>query len=273
MSEQKKPKKRPVNKATGKPLTEEEIIKRRRARKRREMKRKKQRQKAALLALLLFVIVIGAIFLLTRKPGSKFVEADETTLSLTSEGAIIFEEIIPAKEDMVEKDLEDFVKAEIAGYRTEEENAVLLEKVEVDEEKAYVRIRYKDVATYSKFTGYDAFLGTISEAQRKGYPFTSAFLRIEEKEQENADGKKGEVSTVIETAEATRDEVMSDSGAKIFVIQENVRVALPGGYTFVSAEGTKCEPGFVRISPIDDNPDSAPLTYIVLATEEVKENK
>lgn len=252
-----KKKKEPVKQANQRPLTEEEIAKRRRNRKLRLKKQKERRQKALIL-LCALIIAGGVIFGLTRLSSDKFVESDATTLTITKTGEIIFEEIMLRDEDMAEKELRDFVQSEIDGFRSEDKDAIKIEKVNVSKDdnyvnRAYLRLRYKDAVTYGAFTGYDVFYGTVSEAMGKGYSFTAAFVK--------PDG-----------TEVSREEAISDSSAKVFIIQENVNVAYPDTLGYVSKEGTKLEleSGVVTISSVDGNADSAPLTYLIFANEEAK---
>lgn len=252
--------KMPVKQVNKRPLTEEEIAKRRRAKKLRLKKKKEQRQKALIL-LCALIIVIGVVFGLTRCSSDNIVESDSTTLTITPKGEIIFEEIIARDEDMDEKEIKAFVQSEIDGYRSEDKGAIKIEKVKVYQDdnyvnQAYLRLRYKDVATYGAFTGYDVFFGTVSEAIRKGYSFTAAFAR--------PDG-----------TEISREEAISDSAAKVFIIQENVNVTYSGTLGYVSKEGTKLssESKTLTISSVDGNSDSAPLTYLIFEEEGEKESK
>lgn len=252
--------KKPVKQVNKRPLTEEEIARRRRAKKLRLKKQKEQRQKVLIL-LCAVILIVGIVFGLARCSSDKFVESDVTTLTITSEGEIIFEEILSRDEDMAEKELQEFVQSEIDGYRSEDKDAIKIEKVKVSQDdnhvnQAYVRLRYKDVKTYSAFTGYDAFYGTISEAMGKGYSFTAAFAK--------PDG-----------TEISREEAISDSTAKVFIVQENINVSYQDTLGYVSKEGTKLdlESKVVSISPVDGNADSAPLTYLIFEKEAAKENK
>ena len=74
------------------------------------------------------------------------------------------------------KGLKQFVKSQIMSYNnTNGAESVKLERYARDGDHYYVRTRYKDLSTYSDFTGYEAFDGTVSEAQKAGYDFNSGF--------------------------------------------------------------------------------------------------
>ena len=246
------------------PLSEEDI-KRIRAKKRREQKKRALRRRRMLALIILVIIVAGLSFIIPKIAGLfsglGFKESDVSTLTIESDGSVIFEEVTELSEDYDTGKLKSFAKRAVKDFEPAEGESVHLDKVRVNSGVCYVRTEFSSVACYKSFTGYDAFYGTIAEADKAGYKFTTSFY--EAIESEDSEG-----NVVVKTKSAERDAVTKAKDAKVFVLRENVRIRTKEPFVYVSTEGTEVDYKSVTVKPLDGNYDSAPLCYIVFPKDE-----
>lgn len=250
------------------PLSEEDI-KRIRAKKRREQKKRALRRRR-MLALIVLVIIVGVLCFIIPKIGGLFSglgfkESDVSTLTVDTDGSIIFEEVTELSEDYDTGSLKSFAKKSVSEFTPAEGEKVHLDKVSVKDGVCYVRTRFSSAACYKDFTGYDSFYGTIDGATKAGYKFTTSFY--EAIESEDSDG-----NIIAKTKTADRDEVTKNTKAKVFILRENVRILTKEPFVYVSTEGTEVNYQSVTVKPLDGNYDSAPLCYVVFAEDESTDN-
>lgn len=228
-------------------MTPEQIRLYRRRRKILLQKRRRRRRLAILAAAIAIVLVIVLVALLS---GAFRKRSSTDLLTIEKDGSAVFEE----NGDLSSASgLKAFVKEQIDSYnKTNGADAVKLEEYAKDGDHYYVRTNYKNLSTYSDFTGYRAFNGTVSDAKAAGYAFDSGFKTITY--------QKSTDTTTFNDASAD-----AFKAQKVFIIKEwGISVKVPGTVTGTSLAGNvQYDPGesTVRIKKQSDS-GAAPLTYI-----------
>lgn len=170
------------------------------------------------------------------------------TLTLTEKG-VTFEEV-SSTEDLSKSDVKSYAKEIVKEYNAQsDKGSVKLDKVSEKKDVVYVKTTYDSVDTYSEFSGYEAFSGTIAEAKKAGYDFSSTFVSV-------AKGKKGDV--------ADTETVTEDDSLNVLIIRENATYVVDGNIVYVSDENTTVT-NSTTVSTVSDEEsnDSAVLTYII----------
>lgn len=219
-------------------------------RRRKKILQKKRRQRRRALVAVAAVAIVVVVVLVAVLSGSFEKRSNKDMLTLESDGTVVFEENGDMKDA---KGLKQFVKSQIMSYNnTNGAESVKLERYARDGDHYYVRTRYKDLSTYSDFTGYEAFDGTVSEAQKAGYDFDSGFKTTTYQ-------KSTDTLTFNDaSADAFKEQ-------RVFIIKEwGIKVKIPETVSGVSLAGNvQYDPGSdtVTIAKQSDS-GTAPLTYI-----------
>ena len=223
-----------------------EEIKNKYSRQRRlqRLRRDRERKRLKLKLRLIFsgIVVVIAVILIFLLRGVFEKRADTSTMTVTG-SQIVYEEVAPIGE-LDFSELKDFVKEETASH-----DGVKLLRISKVKDSAYVRTGYKDISTYSDFTGYECFLGTVADALRAGYDFDTAFTAVE--------GGAADKSAKGKT-------VTKQSDARVLIIRENGRFVVDGDIAYVSSEGTSVVDAHT-VDIVADEADAAAsgLNYIV----------
>ncbi len=208
--------------------------------KKQKMARKRRILKIRL-ALSSLVIIIAVLLILVLK--GTFEKKAEVSTMTVSGSEITYEEVAPIGEHDF-SELKDFVKAE-----TKDKDGIRLIRVAKKGDEAYVKTHYDSIGVYSGFTGYEGFLGTISEASRAGYDFDTAFSAV-------TDGKKGD--------SAKKKAVTAQKDKKVLIIRENGRFVVDGELLFVSTENMNViDKHTVEVIQGEGEEDATVLSYIV----------
>jgi ABC-type lipoprotein release transport system permease subunit len=186
--------------------TEEEL--RLRRLKRRREKLRKQRRNRKLLLILLAAIVVVIIFFIAYLRGAFETRASENMLTVEKNGTIIYEEVQPSTDNA--KEIKEFAQKQIEAYNQKEGSEdVKLDRFSTDDDHIYLRTSYKDAATYTDFTGYELYVGTVAGAKKAGY----------------------------DTSDIAVTKVTKSSPKRILVIKEYTAVNVPGTITGYSGSG------------------------------------
>ena len=213
-----------------------------RQRRLRQQKIKRQRKLFRIRVFASVVVAVIAILIILAIRGTFEKRAEVSTMTISG-SQVIYEEIAPIGE-LDYEELVDFVKSETADV-----NGVRLVRVAKKGDSAYVRTMYDDISTYSEFTGYEGFLGTIAEAKRAGYDFDAVFSSVNE----------GAMGDSIKASKVKKEEDM-----KVLIIRENGRFCVDGDIRYVSTEDMNIIDGStVEIAQTDGNEDATVLGYIV----------
>ncbi|RRF97078.1 MAG: hypothetical protein DUD27_02240 [Lachnospiraceae bacterium] len=214
-----------------------------RRRKRIIQKKRQRRRRQLITAAVILAAVIVVLF--TALSGIFEKRSRSDLLTLSSDGSVIFEEN-STMDDAA--GLKDFVNKQISSYNSKNgEGSVQLKRFARSGDHYYVRTKYKNMAVYSDFTGYDAYSGTVEGAKEAGYSF-------------------GDTSFKSTSSKASAD-ASADAfkGQKVLIIKEwGISVKVPGEVTGTSlAENVTCDPkdGTVKIKKQSDS-GTALLTYI-----------
>lgn len=187
-------------------FTEEELRLRRLKRRREQLSRKRRARTAFLAALA--IIVVAIIFLIAFLNGAFEKRAGENTLTVEKDGTIVYEEVQSSTDDA--KNIKDFAQKQIDAYNKKEGSEdVKLERFSTEDDHIYLRTSYKDAATYTDFTGYELYVGTVAGAKKAGY----------------------------DTSDIAVTKVTKSSPKKILVIKEYTAVNVPGTITGYSGSG------------------------------------
>ena len=202
----------------------------------------RQRQLMKLRLIFSGIVVVIALVILLFIRGTFEKKAEVSTMTVTGQ-TITYEEVAPIG-GFDFSELKSFVREE-----TKDMDGVHLIRIAKKGDDAYVRTRYDDISVYSDFTGYEGFLGTVSDATRAGYDFDTAFSKVE-------DGK------IAGTAK--KKEVTENKDKKVLIIRENSRFSVDGDIIFVSTENMNMiDKHTVEVTQGEGDEDATVLSYIV----------
>lgn len=221
-----------------------------RARKKKAARRRQQAIiRMVLLVLIAALVIILAAFGIRSLLGGK--GASDTTLTVKKNGAIVFEEWMALDDNYLNADeMKDYVKDVIAQYNSSSNKNVKLKDFKEKGGSVYCRTEYPDADTYYDFTSYYLYTGKASDLSDGTVdPSTVHFMTV-------AGAVKGNAVDI--------SEVLSESDAKLLVIEENVKVVVPGNILYVTDACTAVtEKDTVMITPPTGGNDAAVKTIIV----------
>ncbi|MCD7981691.1 MAG: hypothetical protein LUF32_05190 [Clostridiales bacterium] len=129
----------------------------------------------------------------------------ENTLELKKDGSIVEYTVEDFSASYYDADeLESFVDTEVEAYLAENDGSIRVSRNEVEDQTAYLTIKYDSAETYADFNGIECFVGSIVQAQAAGYDFDLDF--IDASAEEDSDGSD-------EDADAEEDSGGSDEDA------------------------------------------------------------
>ena len=210
-------------------------------------------------ALILLAIVCLIIFGLVKLISghiSKWDEADTSTITFVDDGSLVFEEITDFDEDTYDAaELKSYIKDLVASYNEAAgDDTIVLNKVSVSSDEAYVRTTYSNYEDYTAFTSYVTYYGSVEDAITAGYDFEASFASV-------ADGVKGDI-TEVEAEDDFAD-------YRVAIVKENVDVVVPGTIYYISNNSTDViGTNTVTIAQADGNEDATDLVYIIFKEDE-----
>lgn len=148
------------------------------------------------------------------------VNVDTTTVSFQKDGGvtqIIVEDFSQPYYNAEE--LEADITAKIAEYNTKAgvEDAIVLKDVELGEDKKIcVKIEFKQSSDYKTFNEKELFCGTVADAYKEGYEFTT----MRDATQEG----------VVLSAE----DVLEKSDMRMIILEEAQQIIVPGKISYIS---------------------------------------
>ncbi len=153
--------------------------------------------------------------------GCGSLDVDSNTICLGKNGKItegLVEDF--SKDYYDEAELEAYINEAVETYGKEHKKGdVKVSDYRVEEQKAYLTLKYKNTDAYGEFNGVDIFHGTIVEAQAEGYDFDTDFVKVE-------DGKAA--------GAAEAGDVLADEEKKVLILHENMDIIVPGTILYVS---------------------------------------
>ena len=129
----------------------------------RELKRRRRNFLIAMAVAIILVICLIRFLVIQLLPKS-----DVTTLTVKDNGQIVLEEVIDlSKSAGSESELKSYVKNLVKDFDKDNgRDAVKIRRFSHVKGRMYVETRYKNAKTYSKFTGYTLYTGTVKEAMK-----------------------------------------------------------------------------------------------------------
>lgn len=212
-------------------------------RRKRALRRKRAIRNRVIFGLFISVFLILIIFLI-RFLVIKFApEADSTTLTLRKNGSLRLEERVSVSSLSGQTmSIEKSLKSDIRSFNKNNKKKVHLVRINSHKDSLYVETTYPDIESYNKYSGYKLSLKDTSKIKNAD----QVFYKVDS-------GKKGKTFSA---------EKALKSGKKIFSLNENIKVSLPGDIKAVS-EGASVSGNMVTIKPADGNYDYAAVTYII----------
>ncbi|MCU6761563.1 Uncharacterised protein [uncultured Roseburia sp.] len=197
--------------------------------------------------IIIVTLAAAGAFLLA---GCGSLKVDSNTISVQKNGKIM-EGLVEdfSKEYYDEEELKAYIDQSVEDYAAENEKGdVKVSGYKVEDQKAYLTLKYKNTDSYGKFNGVDIFNGTIVKAQAEGYDFDASFTKVEDGE------AKGSADT---------KEVTSDDKLNVLILRENMNIIVPGTIQYVSADGVKVTAkDTVEIEQKSDTA-VAPVVYVI----------
>lgn len=183
--------------------------------------------------------------------GSKL-NVDKNTIALQKNGKVLeaaVEEFDRSYYD--EEELESYIDDAVEEYTSENgKKKVAVTDFKVEEEKAYLTLKYESADVFSDFTGTECFSGDLMEAQTAGYDFDVDFRAVK-------DGKAGD--DPVSSAE-----VLDDDDLKVLIVKGNSDIIVPGRIVYVSSEGAEVSAkDKVAVQPKENDTDESILVYVL----------
>lgn len=150
---------------------------------------------------------------------------DQSTVFVTKKDKIVSTDVEEFDTDKYsEKEFKQYIKDAVSEYNDKNgKKSVVFKKLKVKDKKATLIMEYKTVEDYVKFNGYELFVGTVDEAQKKGYAFEGEFAVLN-------DGK---------AALCENTNFLKDKDNKVVIIKHGVNVKVSGDVLYVSVDGAK----------------------------------
>ena len=225
------------------------------ARRRQQARIRRNRITLAVLVLIVIVIFVLIIRAITGAIRSN-AAADTSTITFNADGSLVFEEVVAFDSELYsKKDMKTQTRQLVTDYDDANgDDAIVLNKLNVKNDTAYVKSTYATVADYVSFTGYDTYMGTVDNASSQGYSFEDSFAQV-------YDGQK------LDAIES--DGADTFSGYSVVIVRENVTVKVPGTIAYVSNANTELtDASTVIISDGRDNNDDVNQVYIIYTPDE-----
>lgn len=183
--------------------------------------------------------------------GSKL-DVEKNTIALQRNGKVLEAAVEDFSQSYYdEEELDTYIQEAVNSYVAENgKKAVSVTDYKVEEQKAYLTLKYENCETFSDFAGIECFSGSVVQAQSAGYDFDTEFYAVE-------DGTAGE-------AKISGKEAVKDDELKVFIVRENSDIIVPGEIAYVSVEGTDvASENTVSVQPKEEDTDEAILVYVL----------
>lgn len=183
---------------------------------------------------------------------SSKLDVEKNTIALQKSGKVLEAAVEDFSQSYYdEEELNAYIQEAVDSYVAENgKNTVSITDSRVEEQKAYLTLKYDNCDSFSDFTGIECFSGSVVQAQSAGYDFDAEFYAVTDG---TADGEK-----------VSAKEVIKDDDLKVFIVRENSDIIVPGEIAYVSAEGTDvASKNTVTVQPKEEDTDEAILVYVL----------
>lgn len=188
--------------------------------KRRRKEKERMRKLAVLLAAAVIAVGIGlVIYAATRslRPG----QYDASTAEFHKNGSIRVTSVESFAEEYYDADeLKNMIQEAVSSYNQEKGSTGVTRKYfRVSDQTATVVLDYASAEDYCEFNGNDLFLGTVGEAEEKGYDFESIMAAV----------SREDSSRILN--QATLDQLTEN---EVIILTEQVNVVMPRGILYAT---------------------------------------
>lgn len=183
--------------------------------------------------------------------GSKL-DVEKNTIALQKNGKVLEAAVEDFSQSYYdEEELSAYIQETVDSYVAENgKNTVSVTDSRVEEQKAYLTLKYDNCDSFSDFTGIECFSGSVVQAQSAGYDFDAEFYEV-------TDGAAGK-------EKISSEEALKDDELNVFIVRENSDIIVPGKIAYVSAEGTSvASENTVTVQPKEEDTDEAILAYVL----------
>lgn len=183
---------------------------------------------------------------------SSKLDVEKNTIALQKNGKVLEAAVEDFSQSYYEEEeLSTYIQEAVDSYVAENgKNTVSITDSRVEEQKAYLTLKYNNCDSFSDFTGIECFSGSVVQAQSEGYDFDTEFYAV-------TDGAAGK-------DRVSAEEVTKNDDLKVFIVRENSDVIVPGEIAYVSVEGTGvASKNTVTVQPKEEDTDEAILVYVL----------
>ncbi|MCC8029902.1 MAG: hypothetical protein LIO75_08955, partial [Lachnospiraceae bacterium] len=162
-------------------------------------------------------------------------------------------------------ELETFVDAAVESYLGENDGEIEVSRNDVEEETAWLTLKYDSADTYADFNGIECFSGSIVQAQSAGYDFDQEFLDVNaEDTDDDEEGSLSAEETVIR-AVVPGSVVIEDDDLQVLIVQTGANIIVPGEIRYISADSSAEVQGTntVAVQADEDGGSTDELLYVL----------
>lgn len=185
---------------------------------------------------------------------SSKLDVEKNTIALQKSGKVLEAAVEDFSQSYYdEEELDTYIQEAVDSYVAENgKKTVSISESRVEEQIAYLTLKYDSCDTFSDFTGIECFSGSAVQAQAAGYDFDTEFYAAGD------DGEAAGAQTV------SKEDVLQDDDLKVFIVKDNSDIIVPGEIAYVSAEGTSiASKNTVTVQPKEEDTDEAILVYVL----------
>ncbi len=185
--------------------------------------------------------------------GSKL-DVEKNTIALQKSGKVLEAAVEDFSQSYYdEEELSTYIQEAVDSYVAENgKNTVAITDSRVEEQKAYLTLKYDNCDSFSDFTGIECFSGSVVQAQSAGYDFDTEFYAA-------GDDEEASGAQMV-----SKEAALQDDDLKVFIVKDNSDIIVPGEIVYVSAEGTSItSKDTVTVQPKEEDTDEAILVYIL----------
>lgn len=198
------------------------------------------------------ILFCGALAVALLGGCSSKLDVEKNTVALQKSGKVLEAAVEDFSQSYYdEEELNAYIQEAVDSYTAENgKNTVSISESKVEEQKAYLTLKYDSCESFSGFTGIECFSGSVVEAQAAGYDFDTEFYAA------------GDEETGTQTVSS--ETVLQDDDLKVFIVRENSDIIVPGEIAYVSAEGTSiASKDTVSVQPKEADTDESILVYVL----------
>lgn len=181
-----------------------------------------------------------------------------SSVSIGKDGTIAHQIVGGFEQNYYEVDgLKELAESRVAEYCADNgEESVTLASVEEKDGSVLIGLNYATDRDYSDFNNRELFVGTLTEAENRGYPLEAvAFISADGKPMEIGFMEERDKKQIVIIATKPSEELVVNTYGKVLYINQSATSDLDVSFTGKKAVYIKY--------PADENTDESVLSYIV----------